>query len=127
MAVACKQQRPHVEPVSSQQEPRPVTERDRIVSDRSVIKKEFGALYTDVSALLFKTDPIGINFKNNTDEYEPEVDTILPRLSSCANAADVEKVVHEEFVRWFDRDMAGPQARYRVVAKQIWERYKGTR
>jgi hypothetical protein len=116
-----------VEPVSSQQEPKTVTERDKIRSDRSAIKKEFGALYTDVLALLFKADPIGINFKDNTDEYEPEVDTILPRLSSCANAADTEKVVHEEFVRWFDRDTAGPQEWYRVVATQIWERYKATR
>ena len=104
-----------------------MAERARILSDWSAIKKQFGALYTDVLALLFKADPIGINFKDNTDEYEPEVDTILPRLSSCANAADVEKVVHEEFVRWFDWDTAGPQERYRVVTKQIWERYKATR
>jgi hypothetical protein len=106
LAAACKQQKPHVEP------------------DRGAIKQEFGALYTDVLALLFKADPIGINFKDNFDEYEPEVDTILPRLSSCANAGDVEKVVHQEFVRWFDRDTAGPQERYRAVARQIWERYK---
>jgi len=126
MAVACKQ-RQQVEPVSSQREPERVTERDRIRSDRNTLKQQFGPLYTDVSALLFKADPIGINFKDNADEYEPEVDTILPRLSSCASAADTEKVVHEEFVRWFDRDTAGPQERYRVVAKQIWERYKATR
>jgi len=106
LAAACKQQKPHVEP------------------DRGAIKQEFGALYTDVLALLFKDDPIEINIKDNTDEYEPEVDTILPRLSSCANAADVQKVVHEEFVRWFDRETAGPPERYRVVARQIWERYK---
>jgi hypothetical protein len=106
LAAGCKQQKPQVEP------------------DRSAIKQEFGALYADVLALLFKADPVGINFKDNTDEYEPEVDTILPRLSSCKGAADVEKVVHEEFVRWFDRDTAGPPGSYRVVARQIWERYK---
>ena len=124
MVVACKQQRPALEPVSSQQQPETVTERDRIRSDRSVIKKKYGALHADISALLFEADPIGINFKDNTDEYEPEVDTILPRLSSCANAAEAEKVIHEEFVRWFDRDTAGPQERYRAVAKQIWKRYR---
>ena len=126
MTIACKQRRTPVEPVPSKQAAN-VTERETIRSDRSAIKKAFGALYTDVLALLFNADPIGINFKDNTDEYEPEVDTILPRLSSCANAADVERVVHEEFVRWFDRETAGTPERYRAVAKQIWERYRATR
>ena len=113
-AAACKQQKPEPEPVAAEPDP-------------AVIKAKFGALRADVLALLFKADPVGINFETNTDEYEAEADTILPRLSSCANAADVEKVVHEEFTRWFDPDTAGPPERYRAVAKQIWQRYKAAR
>jgi hypothetical protein len=33
---------------------------------------------------------------DNTDGYEPEADTILPRLEVCRTAQDVRSVVHEE-------------------------------
>jgi hypothetical protein len=35
------------------------------------------------SELLFRHDPVGINFEVNTDEYEPKAGTILPRLHAC--------------------------------------------
>ena len=44
-------------------------------------------------------DPVGINFESNTDEYEPEVGTILPQLRSCKSADDVRRMVDREFVR----------------------------
>jgi hypothetical protein len=37
-----------------------------------------------------------------------------------AIARDVHRIVHEEFVRWFDRQIAGPVERYRDVAESIW-------
>jgi hypothetical protein len=58
-------------------------------------------LFDDLSALLFRHDPIGINFATNTDEYNPEARTILPRLPQCHSAPDVPKVIVEEFHRWF--------------------------
>jgi hypothetical protein len=64
--------------------------------------------------------PFGINFEDNTDEYEPETDTILPRLKSCRSAEEVRSVVHEEFVRWFDDHVAGPPERYGRISKRIW-------
>jgi len=33
---------------------------------------------------------------------------ILPRLRTCVSAAEVQRVVHEEFCRWFDVETAGP-------------------
>ena len=41
----------------------------------------------------------GTNFEDNSDEYEPEARTILPRLRSCHSADDVLQVVYAEFVR----------------------------
>jgi len=35
-------------------------------------------------------------------------------------AVDAQRIVHEEFVRWFDRRLAGPLERCRVVAESIW-------
>jgi len=35
------------------------------------------ALFAAITAVLFRHDPIGINFEINTDEYDPEAGTIL--------------------------------------------------
>ena len=90
-------------------------------AERKRLKSEYGRLYDAVSDILFRDDPIGINFETNTDEYEPEVGTILPRLKACHSVEDVQTVVHEEFVKWFYSDTAGPAERYRKVAEEIWE------
>jgi hypothetical protein len=61
-------------------------------------------------------------FENeNTDEYDPEAGTILPRLQSCKSSADALRAVHEEFVRWFGADTAGPQESYGNIASEIWQ------
>ncbi|MDX2206488.1 MAG: hypothetical protein SFU57_02485 [Gemmatimonadales bacterium] len=103
------------------------SERDKIQADREALRREYGALYERLAALLFKDDPVGINFEDNADEYEPEVGSILPRLRTCASAADVQRVVHEEFCRWFDADTAGPFERYQTISNDIWTEIRGTR
>jgi len=57
----------------------------------------------------------------NTDEYEPEARTILPRLRGCHSADDVQIVLHSEFVRWFGEDTAGSQEHYKKAASEIWQ------
>jgi hypothetical protein len=93
---------------------------DDIQTRRKALREEYKGLYDRVLAILFEEDPAGINFEDNTDEYEPEVDTILPRLKSCRSSGDVRAVVHEEFIRWFDADTAGPPERYGKIANRIW-------
>jgi hypothetical protein len=73
--------------------------RERILEERRQVKQQYGELFTAVEALLFRTNPIGINFDDNTDE-SAETGTILPRLKKCKAPEDVMVVVHEEFVRW---------------------------
>jgi hypothetical protein len=102
-------------------------EGERTGSARRAIRREYGALYDRILRLLFDLDPIGINFGDNGDEYEPEVDTILPRLGLCTSAADVQRVVHEEFSRWFDAELAGPSERYARIGEEIWAEVRGTR
>jgi len=60
-------------------------------------------------------------FEDNTDEYEPEGRTILPRLKACGNSEDVVTVVHEEFQKWFDHGIAGPRERYCALGEEIWQ------
>ncbi len=92
-----------------------------IKADRKRLKQQYGELFDSISATLFEADPIGINFDSNTDEYEPEVGTILPRLKSAASADDVETIIHEEFCRWFSPEDAGTRERYQSVAARVWE------
>ena len=95
--------------------------REEILNERKRLKAQYGHLLDSVAALLFRHDPAGINFDDNTDEYEPETRTILPRLRTCHSADDVRRVVHEEFVRWFDADIAASQEHYTQIAFEIWE------
>src|SRR5450755_632884 len=101
--------------------------REEILQERRSLRAEYGELYASTAELLFRHDPIGINFDNNTDEYEPEVGTILPKLRFCQSATDVHQVVHEEFVRWFDPITAGPKERYAEIASEIWQLWQGYR
>ena len=89
-------------------------------SERKKLKGDYKVLFEETSAILFRHDPIGLDFETNIDEYDPEARTILPRLPSCSSAEDVTQIVHEEFVRWFDRDVAGPASQYAEPAQEIW-------
>jgi hypothetical protein len=68
--------------------------REKIVEEQRRSKAEYGNLFDEITALLFRADPIGLDFGDNADEYEPEPRTILPRLKSCKSADDVLQVVH---------------------------------
>ena len=94
---------------------------------RKALKRSYKGWFERVTAILFEEDPIGLNFEDNTDEYEAEAETILPRLDACVDVRQVRAVVHEEFVRWFAPDIAGPPQRYERIAARIWEELPGRR
>jgi hypothetical protein len=94
--------------------------KEEIDAEHRRLRAEYGALFDDVAAIFFRHDPIGINFEDNTDEYEPEASTILPRLRTCHSPEDVLTVVHEEFQRWFDPDIAGAREKYSTIANDVW-------
>jgi len=98
--------------------------REEIIEERRLLKAEYGELFDEVSALLFRHDPAGINYETNGDEYEPEVGTILPRLQSCHSADDVRRVVHEEFSRWFGASTVCSQEFYAEIAAEIWDHWQ---
>lgn len=91
-------------------------------SQRVYLKAQYRNLYSEVEEILFRHDPIGINFEDNTDEYDPEVDTILPRLKTAHSEEDVLDIIHEEFCRWFDSDTVGKKSHpvYKSIAKEVW-------
>lgn len=84
-------------------------------------KAYFHALREIVSRALNEADPLGLlRMGAPEDEYDPEVDTILPRLRGAASEADVRTILHEEFVRWFDESLAGAPEVYDGAARKIW-------
>ena len=88
--------------------------------EREALKRQYGKLFASISEALFKADPAGINFEINTDEYDPEVGTIIVRLSSAQSAEDVQAIIYEEFRRWFGPTAAEPREKYAAVAAEIW-------
>ncbi len=94
----------------------------RMNEKRLRLKSKYKELYSAVEAILFKHDPIRINLGGNTDEYDPEVGTILPRLKNANSESDVADIVYEEFVRWFGPNIAGDKAHpvYKRIASEVW-------
>jgi hypothetical protein len=52
--------------------------REQIREERSRLRQVYGTLFDAVAALLFRSDPVGINFESNPGEYQTEAGTILP-------------------------------------------------
>lgn len=50
-----------------------------------------------------------------------EIGTIVPRVVEATDVTEVQRIVHEEFVRWFHVDIAGPLTQYETMAREIWE------
>jgi hypothetical protein len=101
--------------------------REEILQERRRLREEYGDLFDATAALLFRHDPARIDFEVNPDEYQSEAGSILPHLHSCQSAADVCRVVHEEFVRWFDAVTPGPPERYTEIASEIWQLWQASR
>jgi hypothetical protein len=93
---------------------------------RDELRQRYAALLDEISAALFEVDPIGINFGDNSDEYDAEAGTILPHLRRCSDVEDVQAVVYLEFVRWFGAEIAGDASRYRDAAERIWKLWSTT-
>jgi hypothetical protein len=87
---------------------------------RAAVQAQDPELFEALRSVIFEHDLIGINFETNTDEYDPEVGTIIPRLGTCNSVVDVQSVVHEEFVHWFGLETAGPKDKYREMSIDIW-------
>jgi len=92
--------------------------------ERKRLSSSYKQLLNEVSPILFRHDPIGINFEDNTDEYDPEAGTILPRFRRDLSVEETAAIVHEEFVRWFEAETAGSRERYSAIAAEILTAYQ---
>ena len=90
-------------------------------SARAAVQANDPEFFLAVSSAMFKHDLVGINFDDNTDEYDAEAGTVIPRLASCSSVEDVARVLHEEFLAWFSAETAGEVPAYRALANEIWQ------
>ncbi len=97
---------------------------DKIKQERQPLRRKYKELYDEVLEILFRHDPIRINFGDNTDEYEPEVGTILPRLKEAHSPEELRRIIHQEFIRWFDENIAGAEEKYTHIAQEVWDALK---
>ncbi len=80
-------------------------------------------LISEISSVLFKFDPIGINSDENTDEYDPEAKAILLRVTNDISKKDLLNIIFEEFVHFFNISLAGDKNSklYSDITTKIWE------
>ena len=53
-------------------------------------------------------------------DLESGVGTVVPRVSKASSAADVARILQEEFERWFGKGSA-PADIYEAPASRIWD------
>jgi len=97
---------------------------------RDRVKATYPQLFDEITAILGTYDPLGIVSDENSDEYESETGTILPRLEQATSATDVERIVHDEFLDWFGeafRTMVGAEHDLRAAARAIWAAWQHQR
>jgi hypothetical protein len=89
----------------------------------NAMKPRHQVLVAAVERAINEADPIGLlEIGAPADEYAPEIGTIVPRLASAERPEDVTTLLHEEFIRWFGDDTAGPRC-----WSTIWIRGVGAR
>lgn len=86
------------------------------------METRYQALVTAVEHAINEADPIRLlEAGAPSNEYAPEIGTIIPRLANAHRPDDVTGVLHAEFLRWFGEGTAGPRRAYEAPARQIWD------
>lgn len=88
--------------------------------NRRALKRGYKNLLAGVTEILRRHDPVGVGPDAPPSEYRPEATTILPRLARAASSADVQRIVYEELVRWFDSSSVGGEHSLTGIADEIW-------
>jgi hypothetical protein len=90
--------------------------------DQKDAQRRYEMLVAAVKAAIAAADPAGMqNSGSPDDEYAPEVGTLTPRVAKAADVAEVQKIVLEEFERWFGSERPGPAAESDAPARHIWQ------
>lgn len=87
---------------------------------RAELKQRYCQLFAAFSEILYRHDPAGIHFEVNSDEYEPEVGTILPRALNAQRPDEIVPILREELSRWFGVGLQRPGVTYEAMAADLF-------
>ena len=86
------------------------------------MEPRYRTLVAAVERAINDSDPIGLlEGGAPSDEYNPEIGTIVPRVVKAQSVDEVTAVLYEEFLRWFGEDTAGPRQTYEAPGRRIWD------
>lgn len=90
---------------------------------RAIREKDHPKEFIDINLVLFKYDPIGLNFDTNFDEYEGEARRILERYKEAKDEEQLAAIIKQVFIEQFDEKLASryiTTEAYLSMAKEIW-------
>lgn len=89
-----------------------------------MLQKEYGSFYRAVSDILFRHNPVDLDGKHNTGEYNPEVDALLSRIREAEHLGALQELLFEIFRADFGEGNCGTKERYDEAASEIWKAYE---
>jgi hypothetical protein len=90
-----------------------------IALDMLKVKADYGDRFKELRSIINEYDPIGlIDIGAPSDEYDPEVKTIIVQLKNEMTKQEVHELVYQEFQRWFGM---GEREDYEELAAAIFE------
>jgi hypothetical protein len=93
---------------------RPRRERNRELTER------YRTALARVSAILLRTDPIGIGDAAPSDEYAPEAQRILARADEAGTPTELGVIVREVFGAQFGETEARAGLSYADIGRELW-------
>src|SRR5919205_4467348 len=91
---------------------------------RRMLQKEHGIIYRAISDILFLQNPMELDGKRNTGDYNPEVDVLVSRIRDLENVDALQDLLFEVFRTDFGEENCGSRERYGIAAAEIWKAYE---
>ena len=91
---------------------------------RRSLQKEYGILYRAISDILFRHNPMELDGKRNTGDYNPEVEALISRICEAEHLDALQDLLFEVFRTDFGEENCGSRERYEVAASEIWKAYE---
>jgi hypothetical protein len=88
------------------------------------LQKEYGGFYRAVSDILFRYNPMELDGRRNTGEYNPEVDVLLSRIREAEHLNALHALLFEVFQTDFGEENCGSRESYAAAASEIWKAYE---
>jgi hypothetical protein len=91
---------------------------------RRKLQKEYGNFYRAVSDILFRLNPMELDGKRNTGDYDPEVDRLLSRIEEAQNRDALQGLLIDVFLTDFGEENGATREGYGAAASEIWKAYE---